>query len=170
MQTSIFDLPINSIIGELPTAIVKPKQEPALQPETAITARASPEFAIGAIVQSPKYFKKLNGEIIGFEQHGGVDFAILRYQWYESTIDYPAIASNLISVIETPLSEIGLPTDNPELKIGDRVKVLEHQFMRDRLGTIQKLESKMATVDFGATENIWCISIKNLQKHENQQS
>jgi group I intron endonuclease len=33
----------------------------------------------------------------------------------------------------------------------------------DRTGTIQNLEGKMATVYFGATENIWCIYTGRLQ-------
>jgi hypothetical protein len=179
MQISIFDLPINSTIAELPTAIIKPKEEPVLQPVTALAPRASPEFAIGAIAQSPKYFKNLNGEIIGFEQFGGIDFAILRYQWYDSVIDYPEIASSLTSIGKTPLLEVSLPVDNTQttvdnpqplvenqqLRIGDRVKVLDHQFMRDRIGEIQDLHpnGKQAIVNFGATENIWLISIRSLQ-------
>lgn len=174
MQTSIFDLPINSTIGELPTAAVKPSLS---KPFTEIAPRASPNFAIGEIVQSSKYFKNLNGEIIGFEQYGDVDFAIVRYRWYDSVVDYPAIAANL-SPVETHLSEASLAEDNPQstaenpqanaddqqLKIGDRVKVLKHQFMGDRIGVIQNIEGKMATVYFGATENIWCIYTGRLQR------
>jgi hypothetical protein len=181
MQSSIFDLPINSTIADLPSAIVKPKSENwfVVEQKPTVEPRASPKFAIGEIVRSSNYFKKLNGEIIGFEQYGGVDFTVLRYQWYESIIDYPAIASSLISVLETPLSEISLPVenpqpivdflqvaaDNPQVKIGDRVKVLRHEFMGDRIGTIQDLHSngKQAVVNFGDAENIWLITIRSLE-------
>ena len=92
-------------------------------------------------------------------------------------MDYPAIASSLIPVQETRLSGASLAEDNPQpiaenpqatadnqqLKIGDRVKVLSHQFMGDRIGAIQNLEGKMAAVYFGATENIWCIHIGGLE-------
>ena len=104
--------------------------------------------AIGEIVQSSKYFKNLNGEIVGFEQYGDIDFAIVRYQWYDSVVDYPAIASSLFPVQETRLSKASLVEDNPQptaenpqgtadnqqFKIGDRVKVLKHQFVGDRIG------------------------------------
>jgi hypothetical protein len=167
MQASIFDLPIQSTIANLPSAIVKPDLS---EPFTEIAPRASPEFAIGAIVKSSKYFKNLNGEIVGFEQVGNVDFAIVRYRWHDSVIDYPAIATSLTLVQKTHPSEVSLVEENPQaiadnqqLKIGDRVKVLKHQFMGDRIGTIQNLEGKMATVYFGATENIWCIYTGRLQ-------
>lgn len=178
-QTSIFDLPINSTIADLPTAIVKPKPEDwFIAPKTLLPeSRASPKFAIGEIVQSSKYFKNLNGEIIGFEQYGDVDFAIVRYRWYGSNVDYPAIASSLTSVNKTHLLGVGLVEENPQpivenpqtiadnqqLKVGDRVKVLSHQFMGDRIGTIQNLEGKMATVYFGDAENLWCIYTGRLQ-------
>lgn len=172
-QTSIFDLPLHSTIADLPLAIIKPK------PENWFIAPETFKFAIGEIVQSSKYFKNLNGEIIGFEQYGDVDFAIVRYRWYDSVIDYPAIATSLNLVNKTHLSDVSLAEDNPQpiaenpqaiadnqqLKIGDRVKVLKHQFMGDRIGIIQNLEGKMAMVYFGATENIWCIWIGRLQKH-----
>ena len=181
-QTSIFDLPLHSTIADLPLAIIKPKPEDwfvVADKPIAIAPRASPELVIGAIVRSPKYFKKLNGEIIGFEQFGDIDFAIVRYHWHGSNVDYPAIASSLIPVQETRLSGASLAEDNPQpiaenpqatadnqqLKIGDRVKVLSHQFMGDRIGEIQNLEGKMATIYFGATENLWCIWIGRLQKH-----
>jgi predicted secreted protein len=181
MQTSIFDLPLHSTIADLPTAIIKPKPDDwfvvADKPK-AIAPRASPRFAIGEIVQSSKYFKKLTGEIIGFEQYGDIDFAIVRYHWHGSNVDYPAIASSLTPVNKTHLLGVGLVDENPQpiaenpqtiadnqqLKTGDRVKVLKHQFMGDRIGVIQNIEGKMATVYFGATENIWCIYTGRLQR------
>lgn len=181
MQTSIFDLPLHSTIADLPLAIIKPKPENwFIAPETLPPEpRASPKFVIGEIVQSSKYFKNLNGEIVGFEQYGDIDFAIVRYQWYDSVVDYPAIASSLFPVQETRLSKASLVEDNPQptaenpqgtadnqqFKIGDRVKVLKHQFVGDRIGAIQNLEGKMATVYFEATENLWCIWIGRLQKY-----
>lgn len=179
-QLSILDLPLHSTIADLPTAIIKPKPEDwfvVADKPIAIVPRASPELVIGAIVRSSKYFKKLNGEIVGFEQYGDIDFAIVRYHWHSSNVDYPAIATSLNLVNKTHLSDVILAEDNPQpiaenpqaiadnqqLKIGDRVKVLSHQFMGDRIGVIQNLEGKMATVYFGATENIWCIHIGGLQ-------
>ena len=175
-QLSILDLPLNSTIVDLPTAIVKPKDWYVVDEKpTAIAPRASPKFVIGEIVQSSKYFKKLTGEVIGFEQYGDIDFAIVRYHWHGSVIDYPAIATSL-SPVETHLSNVSLVAEDSAfrtvndvqieedlLKIGDRVKVLKHQFMGDRIGTIQNLEGEMATVYFGATENIWCIYTGRLQ-------
>ena len=179
MQTSIFDLPLNSTIADLPVAIVEPKPENwyVVADKPTAAPRASPMFAIGEIVQSDRYFKRLAGEIIGLEQFGDVDFAIVRYQWHGSVIDYPAIATSLTAIGKTPLLEVALPVDNTQLtvdnqqppvenqqlQIGDRVKVLEHEFMCDRVGTIQKLEGEMAIVNFGANENIWCIYIGRLQ-------
>ena len=95
MQASIFDLPINSTFGDLPTAIIEPKAEPVSQPIPQIAPRASPMFAIGAIVQNVNYFKKRTGEIIRLERFGDFDFAIVRYQWHDSSIDYPALVSCL---------------------------------------------------------------------------
>jgi hypothetical protein len=179
MQLSILDLPLHSTIADLPTAIIKPKDWYVVEEKpTAIAPRASPRFVIGEIVQSSKYFKKLTGEIIGFEQYGDIDFVIVRYNWRGSVIDYPAIATSLTPAQKKHLSEVGLVEDNPQpivenpqaiadnqqLKIGDRVKVLKHQFMGDRIGVIQNIEGKMATVYFGATENIWCIYTGRLQR------
>ena len=95
MQKSIFDLPVNSTFGDLPTAIIEPKAEPVLEPIPKIAPRASPMFAIGAIVQNVDYFKERTGEIIRLEQFGNFDFAIVRYQWHGSLIDHPALISCL---------------------------------------------------------------------------
>ena len=186
MQKSIFDLPINSTFGDLPTAIIEPKVEPVLEPIPQIAPRASPMFAIGAIVQNVDYFKRQTGEIIKLEQIGDFDFAIVRYQWHGSLIDHPALVSCLKPMQETCLLNSSFPAEVAEfskvgqevgqevaefskvgqLQIGDRVKVLEHQFMCDRIGEIKNLSLEMATVYFGASENIWCIWIGRLEKHD----
>ena len=184
MQASIFDLPINSTFGDLPIAIIEPKAEPVSQPIPQIAPRASPMFAIGAIVQNVNYFKKRTGEIIRLERFGDFDFAIVRYQWHDSSIDYPALVSCLKPIQETCLLNSSFPAEIAEspkvrqeveqevaefpevgqLRIGDQVKVLEHQFVRDLVGVIKDLSFEMATVYFGASENIWCIWTGRLQK------
>ncbi len=52
--------------------------------------------------------------------------------------------------------------------VGDRVKVLNHQFMQGAIGTIIKIEvfseaQILLTLDFGTDQNLWAISPQNLE-------
>ncbi|MEE3716976.1 hypothetical protein V2H45_09485 [Tumidithrix elongata RA019] len=59
--------------------------------------------------------------------------------------------------------------------VGDRVRILKHQFVQDKVGTIQKIELfhealMLATIDFGLGENLWAISIRYLEPIEHETS
>ena len=166
-QSSIFDLPIappespsNQFVFPIAVSLIAPQISP-VEPQSF--------FKIADRVRSSKYFKKYDGKIARFDVFGGVEYAIVDYLFYGSMIEYPCPLSLLVPSAQPQENgvEIELFGNSEEFTpvcVGDRVLVLEHQFMRDRKGIVTKIDCGLASVDFGKGENIWAIAPERLQK------
>lgn len=148
-QASIFDIPPQDEIADLPVAVSKPK---------AIDFAG---FKIGDRVSGLTKFKTLRGEIIGFKTYGDIPFAHLALDFCGSLIMYDSPVCNLHLLERLPDK---LPLQSGELQSGDRVEVVEHQFVSKKIGIIARTEGNLCVVDFGKGNNIWAIAPRRLKK------
>lgn len=169
-QTSIFDITPQQEIADLPIAVSKPK------------AVDFAGFKIGDRVGGLNKFKNLEGNITGFEVCCDTAFANIGLDFQGSIIKYCCPISNLRLLGKDSTDCDRHSTDNKSIspdkpkdsidnslvvssfQIGDRVLVLEHQFVSGKNGIVKEINEKLCVVDFGSGENIWAIAPSRLKK------